>query len=245
MGRVRGRVAIVTGAARGMGASHARVLAAEGARVVLTDVDAAGEGVAARIGDGALFVRHDVRNADDWARVVERAEGAFGSVDILVNNAGVADHEPIESLSEERFRREWEVNALGVFLGMKAVVGPMARAGGGSIVNVCSISSMVGEAGAVGYTASKFAAYGMTRVAAKEFGPKGIRVNSVHPGPIDTPLLHDAPGSADAVLMMKEMSPLGRIGAPEEVSAVVLFLASDDARFVTGSGYVVDGGLLA
>ncbi|GAB2855118.1 glucose 1-dehydrogenase [Actinocorallia aurea] len=245
MGRVQGRVAIVTGAARGMGACHARVLAAEGARVVLTDVDAAGAEVAAGIGDAALFVRHDVRSADDWARVVAAAEGAFGSVDILVNNAGTAVHEPIESMSEERFRREWEVNTLGVFLGMKAVAGPMARAGRGSIVNICSISSLVGEAGAVGYTASKFAAYGMTRVAAKEFGPKGIRVNSVHPGPIDTPMLHDAPGSEEAILMMKEMSPLGRIGAPEDVSAVVLFLASDDAGYVTGSGYVVDGGLLA
>jgi 3alpha(or 20beta)-hydroxysteroid dehydrogenase len=243
MGRVDGRVAIVTGAARGMGAAHARALVREGAKVLLTDVlEDEGRRVAEELGERARFTAHDVTRAADWERVVTTAEHAFGNISILVNNAGVAFAGPIEATPEVEFRRVIDANEVGVFLGMKAVLDSMRRAGGGSIINISSVGGLVGEPNVVAYTAAKFAVTGMTKVAAKELGPDGIRVNSVHPGFTDTPMLQAA--GADVLRGVGAATPLGRVGRPEEVSAVVVFLACDESAFVNGSAYVVDGGLM-
>jgi 3alpha(or 20beta)-hydroxysteroid dehydrogenase len=245
MGRVDGRVAIVTGAARGMGAAHARVLVHEGARVLLTDMlEEDGRRLADELGDHARFASHDVSSAADWERVIGTAEEEFGDVAILVNNAGVGFAAPIGATTESDYRRVIEVNQLGNFLGMKAVLESMTRAGGGSIINVSSVAGFVGEPYGIAYSASKFAVTGMTKVAAKELGPQGIRVNSVHPGVIDTPMISGTPGAQEIIHAATVATPLGRVGRPEDVSAVVLFLASDESSFVNGSAYVVDGGFL-
>jgi 3alpha(or 20beta)-hydroxysteroid dehydrogenase len=244
MGRVDGRVAIVTGAARGMGAAHARALAREGAKVLLTDVlEDEGREVAEELGEHARFAAHDVTSEASWERAIAAAEHAFGDVGILVNNAGVAVGGPIEETPEAVFRRMIDVNAVGVFLGMKGVIGSMRRAGGGSIINISSVGGLIGEPNTIGYTASKFAVTGMTKVAAKELAADGIRVNSVHPGFTDTPMLQLA-GPEEVLREFAAATPLGRFGRPEEVSAVVMFLACDESAFVSGSGYVVDGGLM-
>jgi 3alpha(or 20beta)-hydroxysteroid dehydrogenase len=244
MGRVDGRVAIVTGAARGMGAAHARALVREGANVLLTDLlEDEGREVARELGEHAQFAAHDVTSEASWERILTTAENVFGDVGILVNNAGVAVGGPIEETAEAMFRRIIDVNEVGVFLGMKAVIGSMRRAGGGSIVNISSVGGLIGEPNTIAYTASKFAVTGMTKVAAKELATHGIRVNSVHPGFTDTPMLQLA-GPAEVLREFASATPLGRFGRPEEVSAVVVFLASDESAFVTGSGYVVDGGLM-
>ncbi|MFE3188462.1 glucose 1-dehydrogenase [Nocardia sp. NPDC059240] len=247
MGRVDGHIAIITGAARGMGAAHARTLVREGAKVLLTDVlEDEGKRLADELGEHARFAKHDITSLADWERVVSTAEQEFGgNVDILVNNAGIGVAAPIEATSEAEYRRVVDINQVGPFLGMKAVVESMTRAGRGSIVNVSSIAGLVGEAYAIAYTASKFAVTGMTKVAAKELGPRGIRVNSVHPGVIATPMVNDLSPDVEAVLAATTAAtPLGRVGKPEEVSAVVLFLASDESQFVNGAAYVVDGGYL-
>ncbi|MFE3060278.1 glucose 1-dehydrogenase [Nocardia sp. NPDC059239] len=247
MGRVDGHIAIVTGAARGMGAAHARTLVREGAQVLLTDVlEDEGQRLADELGERARFSKHDITSLGDWERVVGTAEQEFGgNVDILVNNAGIGVAAPIETTTEADYRRVIDINQVGPFLGMKSVVESMTRAGGGSIINVSSIAGLVGEAYAIAYTASKFAVTGMTKVAAKELGPRGIRVNSVHPGVIATPMVNDLSPDVEAVLAATTAAtPLGRVGKPEEVSAVVLFLASDESQFVNGAAYVVDGGYL-
>ncbi|MFT3965826.1 MAG: glucose 1-dehydrogenase [Sphingobium sp.] len=247
MARLAGKVAIVTGAAQGMGESHARLFAREGAKVVLTDVnDEAGSALAAEIGGDALFVRHDVARSKGWADVVEQAEARFGTVNVLVNNAGVIG--PVKGLpdfSEEDFLQVCAVNQLGVFLGMKAVLPGMIAAGGGSIVNISSIAGMLGtkESSNAAYCASKWAVRGMSKLVAVQHGRDGIRVNSVHPGYIRTPMMVAATdesggGAAEAI-------PLGRMAQPEEVSRLVLFLASDEASFVSGAEHVVDGAMIA
>ncbi|WP_022979781.1 glucose 1-dehydrogenase [Ideonella sp. B508-1] len=244
MNRLEGRVAIITGAARGMGAAHARAFVREGARVVLTDVlEDEGRRVAAEIGDRARFVTHDVSRAEDWDRVVAAAEQAFGDVGILVNNAGMGFASPLEATTEAQFRRVVEVNQVSVFLGMKAVLASMTRAGGGSIVNVSSVAGLAGSVGATAYAASKFAVTGMTKVAAKELASRGIRVNSVHPGLIDTPMIQ-LPESLEIVRAAAAATPLGRVAQPEEVSNLVVFLASGESSFITGAAHVVDGGFL-
>jgi 3alpha(or 20beta)-hydroxysteroid dehydrogenase len=244
VGRLNGRVAIVTGAARGMGASHARALVQEGARVVLTDVlEDEGSRMAKQLGESALFVAHDVSSLADWERVVATAEREFGDVGILVNNAGIGFAGPIEDTTEADYRRVIDVNQVGVFLGMKSVLASMTRAGGGSIINISSVAGLTGQPNNLSYTASKWAITGMTRATAKEFAPRGIRVNSIHPGLVDTPILN-SPNADEIIKAAAAFAALGRIGRPEEVSAVVLFLASDDSSFVTGSAYVVDGGMM-
>ena len=247
MGRLDGKVAIVTGAAQGMGEAHARAFIAEGARVVLTDVNVgAGTSLAAELGEAAHFVAHDVTREDDWAEVVAATEARFGRVTVLINNAGVIG--PVATLAEtsaEAFQQVCAVNQLGVFLGMKAAVPSMIAAGGGSIVNVSSIAGMLGYklSANLAYTASKFAVRGMTKLAAVQLGPQGIRVNSVHPGFILTPMMiaaTDEEGGGIASVV-----PLGRLAKPHEVSQLMLFLASDESSYVSGAEHVIDGALTA
>lgn len=239
--RFGGKVAIVTGAARGMGERIAGRLVAEGAAVVVTDVLVAeGEAVAARLGDRCRFVAHDVTDAEAWARVVTTAEREHGGVDVLVNNAGVFWRRAIEDETEERLRRAFEINTLGPFLGMQAVLPALRRRQGGAIVNVVSLAALHGFAWQGAYGASKWALRGLTRVAAQEMGPEGVRVNAVLPGPIETDML--PPDTTGLGAARFASIPLGRSGLPDEVAAVVCFLASDDAAYVSGAEVVVDGG---
>lgn len=243
MARLEGKVAIITGAARGMGAAHARRFVAEGAKVVLTDLNVEeGTALANELGENALFVEQNVTSADDWANVVAQAEKAFGPVNVLVNNAGISVSKSFLQMTEEEYRRIVDINQVSVFLGLKTVVPSMQKAGGGSIINISSINGIVG--GAVGYTDTKFAVRGMTKAAAMECSHYGIRVNSVHPGVIETPMVTEG----DAVEAIKEFAkhiPLKRMAQPEEVTNLVLFLASDESSYSTGSEFIVDGGLTA
>ncbi|WP_280388030.1 glucose 1-dehydrogenase [Nocardia wallacei] len=239
MGRVDGRTVLVTGGARGMGAAFARRLVAEGASVVLTDVLAEeGKAVAAELGSAASFLPHDVTDEAAWLDVVAHAEAAFGPVSGLVNNAGIVHVDPIAALSEADYRRVIDVNQVGVFLGMKSVVPSMRRAGGGSIVNISSIGGIISFTNILGYVASKWAVRGMTKAAAQEFGPWGIRVNSVHPGVVATEMTADSARSNS----MFHDQPLPRAGTPEELANLVLFLISDESGYSTGSEFVADGG---
>lgn len=245
-GRLQGKVAIITGAARGMGASHARMFVREGAKVVLTDIlEEQGKGVAAELGDNARFCPHDVCDATAWAEVVRIAEDAFGAVNILVNNAAISIEQPIEELTIENYRRTVEVNQTSVFHGIRAVVPSMRRAGGGSIVNISSVAGIVGGVNAFAYAATKFALRGMTKVAAIEFGKEGIRVNSVHPGAVKTPMLLDQENFEALSERFSTFAPLGRMAEAEEISTMVLYLASDEASYCTGAEFVVDGGATA
>ena len=243
MARLEGKVAIITGAARGMGAAHARRFVAEGAKVVLTDLNVEeGTVLANELGENALFVEQNVTSADEWANVVAQAEKTFGPVNVLVNNAGISVNKSFLQMTEEEYRRIVDINQVSVFLGLKTVVPSMQKAGGGSIVNISSINGIVG--GAVGYTDTKFAVRGITKAAAMECSYYGIRVNSVHPGVIETPMVTEG----DAVEAIKEFAkhiPLKRMAQPEEVTNLVLFLASDESSYSTGSEFIVDGGLTA
>ena len=243
MARLEGKVAIITGAARGMGAAHARRFVSEGAKVVLTDLNVEeGTALANELGENALFVEQNVTSADEWTNVVAQAEKAFGPVNVLVNNAGISVSKSLLQMTEEEYRRIVDINQVSVFLGLKTVVPSMQKAGGGSIVNISSINGIVG--GAVGYTDTKFAVRGMTKAAAIECSHYGIRVNSVHPGVIETPMVTQG----DAVEAIKEFAkhiPLKRMAQPEEVTNLVLFLASDESSYSTGSEFIVDGGLTA
>jgi 3alpha(or 20beta)-hydroxysteroid dehydrogenase len=246
MGRLEGKVAIITGAARGMGASHARIFVREGAKVIMTDVrEDMGRTVAAEIGGGCRFLLHDVTRPADWSRIVAETEAAHGRVDVLVNNAGILG--PIATtadLDDAGYDQVCAINQHSVFYGMREVLPAMLRAGKGSIVNISSIAGMAANYGfpSLAYVASKFAVRGMTK-AAMEYGRHNIRVNSVHPGFIQTPMMVEATneGGGDA---LREI-PLGRIADPSEVSAVVLFLASDEASYVTGAEHLVDAGMLS
>jgi 3alpha(or 20beta)-hydroxysteroid dehydrogenase len=247
MGRLSGKVAIITGAARGMGASHARVFAREGARLVLTDRNAAdGQALADEIGDSALFVAQDVTRAEDWAHVVDRAAETFGTIDVLVNNAGIlGPMAATADLTEEGYHQVCAINQHSVFLGMKAVLPVMVRGGRGSIVNISSIAGMAANYGfpSLAYVASKFAVRGMTKAAAMEYGRHNIRVNSVHPGFIQTPMMVEATDEVGGEALAQ--IPLGRIADPVEVSNLVLFLASDESSYITGAEHLVDAGMLA
>lgn len=248
MQRLNSRVALVTGAARGQGAAIARLFADEGAKVVLGDVlEEPGEKLAAELGDAARFVRLDVTDESNWHRAVELAVTEFGKLDALVNNAGIVLMEPIAETTVEQFRQVVDVNQLGVFLGMKTAAPALTAAGGGTIVNTASINAFVGVAGTTAYSASKWAVRGMTRTAALELGAHGIRVNTVAPGSVETPMI--APDGVDAMGPHAKAAfarlPLGRIAQPEEIAAAVLFLTSDESSYCTGTELVVDGGSLA
>ncbi|MBD1551503.1 SDR family NAD(P)-dependent oxidoreductase [Pseudomonas typographi] len=248
MARLKNEVAIITGAARGMGAAHARMFVEEGAKVVLTDLDEAqGTALARSLGeDNALFVHQDVTRLEDWQQTVHQAQQRFGAITVLVNNAGVLG--PVAGvceLTEADYLRVCTINQHAVFYGMQAVLPSMVKAGIGSIVNISSIAGLVANYGFpnVGYVASKFAVRGMTKAAAVEYGRFNIRANSVHPGFIETPMMVEATDEqgGDALAQI----PLGRIAEPEEVSNLVLFLASDEASYSTGGEYLVDAGMLA
>jgi 3alpha(or 20beta)-hydroxysteroid dehydrogenase len=241
MSKLEGRVALVTGGARGMGEAHARALAAEGARVVIGDVLAdEGAALAADLGDHARFVALDVTEEASWQAGVAFAEEAFGPVSVLINNAGVLAIEPIAELAYAEWRRVIDTNLTGAFLGMKTVHPSMRRAGGGAIVNVSSMAAYIAVAPASAYTASKWGLRGLTKAAALEFGPDNIRVNSIHPGMIMTPMIE---GAADEATQSARY-PIPRFGRSEEVATTMLHIVCD-ATYSTGSEFCVDGGILA
>ena len=243
--RLEGKVAIITGAARGQGEAEARRFVAEGAKVLLTDVlDAEGEAVAADLGAPAAYRHLDVTVEDEWTAAVAECENRFGPVSVLVNNAGILDFGAIEKQDVERFRKVIDVNLTGTMLGMKSVVPSMKQAGGGSIINISSNSGIWGIPMAGAYAASKWAVRGLSKTGALELGRHGIRVNSVHPGGVDTPMV-SGPGQDPNQGTWAKKLPLGRFGRPEEIAAVVTFLASDEAAYVTGAEWSVDGGATA
>jgi 3alpha(or 20beta)-hydroxysteroid dehydrogenase len=244
MGRVDGKVAIVTGGARGMGEAFVRKLVAEGAKVVCADVlDEEGRALARTLGKSSLFVHLDVTSEADWQNAIKGTEAAFGPVSVLINNAGIAITGPIEDTSESTFRGVIDVNVVGIFLGIKVTLPSMRRAGGGSIINMSSQCGLRGVANTISYTASKFAACGMSKSMAMELAPDAIRVNSIHPGPTRTPMIMNNAGSAELIKAVAEQVPLKRIGEPEEIANMVLLLASDEMKYATGAEFVVDGGL--
>jgi 3alpha(or 20beta)-hydroxysteroid dehydrogenase len=241
------RVALVTGGARGQGAAEVRAFARGGACVVIADIlDAAGETLAAELGDAARYVRLDVADDRLWSAAVETAEAAFGPITALVNNAGVIRSAPITEETVDAFWRVIDVNLVGAFLGIRAVAPSMARAGGGSIVNISSMAGMTGSRSTAAYTSSKWGLRGLTKTAAIELAPQGIRVNSVHPGVIDTEMLMSTGRTRKEFEQRWEGRLLvPRLGTGEDVAELVVFLCSDDASYITGSELVIDGGLLA
>jgi 3alpha(or 20beta)-hydroxysteroid dehydrogenase len=247
-GRLDGRVALVTGGSGGQGSAEARRLAAEGAAVVIADVsDEAGVELATELGPSAIYCHLDVTAEEDWRRAVVAGQAAFGQINALVNNAGISlPPQSIVKTPVSDYRRVIEVNQVGAFLGIHVVAPEIIAAGGGSIVNVSSVNGFVGGWGIAAYASSKFALRGLTRVAAIELARKGVRVNSIHPGPIDTPMLRDGmPEGSDPVEAMGRAVAAGRVGSADEVAAMVAFLLSDDASYCYGSEIVLDGGFLA
>jgi NAD(P)-dependent dehydrogenase (short-subunit alcohol dehydrogenase family) len=247
MTRLTGKVALVTGAARGMGLAHATALCEEGASVMLTDVlDGEGADAAAALGARGREARYghlDVREARDWQRAVRETLDEFGRIDVLVNNAGVISEGDAVDEPEERWQLVIAVNQTGVFLGMKHVVPTMRETGGGSIVNISSVLGATGARDYIAYQASKAAVLAMTKSAAITYATEGIRVNAICPGTVMTPMHEALP--QEAVDEDLAATPMGRVGMPVEISAGVVFLASDQASFVTGSALHIDGGYLA
>jgi 3alpha(or 20beta)-hydroxysteroid dehydrogenase len=240
MGRLDGKVALVTGGARGQGAAEVRLFANEGAKVVAADVRAdAGEALAAELGDDVVFVRHDVADEGSWEAAVGTAVERFGGLHVLVNNAGIGHTATIAKHTLADYERVIGVNQTGVFLGIRAVIDPMTAAGGGSIVNTSSGAGLRATKYMIAYAASKYAVTGMTAAAALELARYKIRVNSIHPGVIDTPMLGDF---ADNERVLRR-TPMRRMGTPEEIANVALFLASDESSYMTGAHVVVDGGI--
>jgi 3alpha(or 20beta)-hydroxysteroid dehydrogenase len=247
MGRLEGKVALITGGARGQGAADAQLFASEGASVVIGDVlDAEGALTAKEIGAQARYHHHDVTSPEEWARVVTSTLESFGRLDILVNNAGIFSWTPLATTSAKEFMRFVEVNQVGTFLGMQAVISAMAESGGGSIINVSSVDAMVGRPGKIAYSSTKWAVRGMTKVAAAELGPLGIRVNSIHPGTVDTPMLDEVMSETPLTkAVIAAVIPTGAITTAHDVAQLVLFLASEESRQCNGTEFVIDGGVLA
>jgi 3alpha(or 20beta)-hydroxysteroid dehydrogenase len=243
MGRLQGKVAIITGAASGMGASHTKAFLREGAHVVFTDVNKeAGEKFSTELNnENAIFVYQDVSMDEDWPPVVQATLRAFGRIDILVNNAGIGGHKHIVDMTADEYLRVIMIDQVSVFLGMKYVSRIMKEQGGGSIVNISSVSGFNGSIGGAGYTSAKFAVRGLTQTAALEFARDGIRVNSIHPGVIKTPPILKLPNIEKFI----DTVPMNRPGEVSEVSEAVIFLASDASSYCTASELVIDGGMMA
>lgn len=247
MGKLQGKVAIITGAAQGMGEAHAKAFVEAGAKVILTDVnDKDGQALADSLGENAMFIKQDVRDPDVWKLVVAQGEARFGTINVLVNNAGIIGTiANTIDLTQTDYQLIIDINQLGVYLGMQAVLPSMIKAGGGSIVNISSIAGMIACVGSpnLAYVGSKFAVRGMTKQVAAEYGLHNVRCNSVHPGYILTPMMvaatdENGGGAGD-------MIPLKRMAAPKEVSELVMFLASEESSFITGMEHVIDGGMTA
>ncbi|MDR7059281.1 MULTISPECIES: glucose 1-dehydrogenase [unclassified Sphingopyxis] len=243
MARLAGKVAIVTGAAQGMGAATARLFAAEGARVVLCDViEDKGQETASEIGESAVFQKLDVRSEADWERVVADTVQRFGKLDILINNAAIVHFSPIEAMPAEDIERVLAINVMGTMLGAKYAARAMTGAGRGVIVNISSVDGLRGCNGLSAYTASKWAVRGLSKSLAYELGPRGIRVCTVHPGGVNTQMGNPTGLTGDALNVGYERVPLQRIGEPEEIARASLFIASDDASYISGAELAVDGG---
>ncbi|MGC5258838.1 glucose 1-dehydrogenase [Gordonia sp. DT218] len=239
MGRVDDKVALISGGSRGMGASHARMLVDEGAKVVIGDIlDDEGKALADKLGDAARYVHLDVTSPDDWAAAVTTAVDDFGKLNVLVNNAGIVNGSSLEKFRLDKWKQIIDVNLTGTFLGMQVAVEPMIAAGGGSIINVSSVEGLRGSPWAHGYVASKWGVRGLAKSAALELAPHNIRVNSIHPGLIRTPMTEGLP--EDII-----KTPLGRPAESSEVSTFIIFLASDESSYATGAEFVMDGGLTA
>lgn len=242
-GRLEGKVAIITGGSRGQGEAEARLFVQEGAKVVIADVlDEPGEALANELGDAAVFQHTDVSSEDDWATVIAAAE-ELGPLSILVNNAAILTFSSIAETTLDEYMRVIRINQVGTFLGMRSAIEPMKRAGGGSIVNISSIDGIGSKNGLVSYSSSKGAVRSMTKTGALELGQFGIRVNSVHPGGVFTPMIGDVPSEVfDAG---HQQLAIPRAAQPVEIGQMVLFLASDEASYCSGGEFVVDGGWLA
>lgn len=247
MGRLTGKVAIITGAANGMGASEAKLFAQEGAKVVATDIN---NNVLLEVineikenGGDAIGLKHNVTSEDEWKQVIQEAVTHYGKIDVLVNNAGVSSPKTIAQMEMDEWNKVMDINLNGCVIGMKYVIPEMQKAGGGSLINISSIGGIVGMAGSSPYTAAKGALRSLSKSAAVEYGKDNIRVNSVHPGIIETPMTADS--FADATPYYQTFTQLPYFGNPEDVAYGVLFLASDESRFMTGAELVIDGGWTA
>ncbi|WP_407800987.1 glucose 1-dehydrogenase [Staphylococcus aureus] len=243
MGKLQDKVVVITGGAQGMGELHAKKAISEGAKIVITDInDELGQKTANSLGDDVLFIKHDVSKEADWNHVIQEVMNKWNRIDVLVNNAGITYNKTIDQISLEDYMKIVNINQVSVFLGIKTVSKIMKSQKQGSIINISSMNGLVG--GAIGYTDTKFAVRGMTKAAAKELSPYNIRVNSVHPGVIKTPML-EQDDVKEAVKEFEKTIPMRRVAQPEEVSNLVCFLGSDDASYSTGSEFVIDGGITA
>jgi len=249
MKRLQGKTALISGSASGMGAAEARLFAKEGAQVIVADVDDAGASAVVKdikdAGGSAMAVHLDVSDSVNWEKAIGEGQKAFGNINVLVNNAGIALLKPVQDTSEEEWDKIFAINAKGVFLGTKAVLENMKAAGGGSIINISSIYGLVGAPSAAAYQATKGAVRLLTKSTASDYAPFDIRVNSIHPGLIRTAMTEDILADPDAQKAMLGTTIMQRPAEPEEVASAVLFLASDEASFMTGSEMVVDGGYTA
>lgn len=245
--KIAGKVALITGASMGMGKGHAETFIAEGATVYLADInDEKGLATATELGDKAHFVHLDVTNEKDWQNAMDTIESKDGVLDILVNNAGISVFLPLSAMTKDQYMKSIEINQLSVFLGMKYALPLLEKSKAASIINISSIEGFHGSVGGYAYVSSKFAVRGLTRSAALELAGKNIRVNSVHPGAVETPMVLEATGAQkEAIEQFKTTIPMKRMAKPAEVSKLVLFLASDDSSYSTGAEFIVDGGTLA
>jgi len=245
MGRLEGKVALISGGARGMGEQEARLFAAEGARVVITDVlDDDGKQTAADIGAAATYHHHDVTRESDWTSVVDAVLAEHGQIDVLINNAGIFRFGATTTTTEDEYRQIIDVNQIGVFLGMKSVLPHMIERRSGSVINISSVAGLMCSPGMIAYGASKWAVRGMTKGAAKEVAAFGVRVNSIHPGIIDTPMGQQFDDAGIMQVVLQQVL-VGRQAEAMEVARLALYLASDDSIYSTGSEFVVDGGMTA
>ena len=242
MGRLDGKIAIITGAASGLGEAQARLFVAEGAKVVMTDIQESGARIAAELGKSAVFLHHDISDEARWREVVGAALSTHGRLDVLVNNAAINHSKPIMQTTAADLERCFQVNALGMMLGLQAAFEALKASGKGAIVNISSSVALRYFPGLFAYSASKWATRGISGCAAAEFSRAGIRVNTLFPGMIQTPML--AGNSPEVLKHYETMIPLGRIGRPDEVAQVAAFLASDAASYVTGAEILIDGGVL-